>query len=304
MKQKVNLFLVGAMRAGTTELVGLLRQHPQIYVPPIKEPNFFANSLPKNIYKPSKFFSEADYFKNNFPDPLHIAQLKNEMQYQKLFSLAENEKYLLDASTAYLHAPEAVERIYNYNPKAKIIIVVRDPIQRAFSHFKMDLALGRVTGSFNKIILKEIDAFRSGKLPWNSYLGMSIYEPHIARFTQTFKSVLIIKSSELFKDKDSTMLCITEFLEISGFNFLDSLSSYRNEAKQLRFQKIFYILKQAGLKDYFSKILSVSVRQKLFRVVSKKAKNETLISEELRVELKEIFENDYYEVFHKQSRIE
>ena len=287
MKQKVNLFLVGAMKAGTTSLVEVLGAHADIYMPPIKEPHYFVDGLPKNIYEPSKFFSEADYFKNNFPDPLHIAQLKNEMQYQKLYSLSGNEEYLLDASTAYLHAPEAVERIYEYNPNAKILIVVRDPLQRAFSHFKMDLALGRVTGSFENAIQNELLAYRNDTLTWNSYMGMSFYNKQISRFEKRFEQVLVIRLSDLINERPTTLERLAQFLSIKSFSV--TKTAHKNQSKELRFQKVFYVLKRLGLKDYFSKIFTPSQRQKIFSVVSKKARQHTDLCEETRTAVEEIF---------------
>ena len=290
MKQKVNLFLVGAMKAGTTSLVDILGTHTDIYVPPIKEPHYFVDALPKNIYEPSKFYSEAYYFENNFPDPLHIAQLKNEKQYQKLYSQAGNEKYLLDASTAYLHAPEAEERIYDYNPQAKILIVLRDPMQRAFSHFKMDLALGRVTGSFENALQNELLAYKEKTLTWNSYLGMSFYSEQVSKFEQKFEDVLVIRLSDLIKEQATTLERLAKFLSIESFSA--TRTAHKNQSRELRFQKVFYVLKRLGLKDYFSKVFSKSQRQKMFSLVSKSAKKETPISEEVKNQLNEIFSHE------------
>ena len=66
-KNKANLFIVGAMKAGTTSFNELLTNHPEIYFSPIKEPNYFINDQPKSIYEPSRFFNIDSYFKNQFP---------------------------------------------------------------------------------------------------------------------------------------------------------------------------------------------------------------------------------------------
>lgn len=140
--QKANLFVVGAMKAGTTSFTNLLSKHEQIYCPPVKEPHFFVEALPRSLYESSRFFNLNSYLENDFPKPLHITKIETLAQYRQLFTLAAAEAYRVDASTAYLHAEESAQRIHAYNPEAKIIILLRDPLQRAFSHYKMDLEKG------------------------------------------------------------------------------------------------------------------------------------------------------------------
>ena len=143
MEKQANLFLVGAMKAGTTLLMDLLSQHPEIYVSPIKEPNFFVEEVPEELYDPSRFFSLEKYFKKDFPNPLHIANVNTLQDYRKLFSISTHEKYRLEGSTMYLHAPNTPQRICQYNNDATIIIIKRDPLDRAYSHYNMLTGLSR-----------------------------------------------------------------------------------------------------------------------------------------------------------------
>src|SRR5436853_5081581 len=109
--RKANLFIVGAMKAGTTSFSNTIAQHPDIYFSPIKEPNFFVNEIPKKIYTPSKYFSLEKYFEKEFPKPLHIAHLQDIFQYDRLFSVSQSSyKYFADGSTSYLHAHESAEK--------------------------------------------------------------------------------------------------------------------------------------------------------------------------------------------------
>ena len=70
VSNKANLFLVGAMKAGTPRLCEIMQQHRAIYVSPIKEPHFFVDTLPEILYEPSPFFSLERYFRKEFPKPL------------------------------------------------------------------------------------------------------------------------------------------------------------------------------------------------------------------------------------------
>jgi len=287
---KVNLFMVGAMKAGTTTLTGLFASHPDVYTPPIKEPHYFVEDLPKNLYEPSRFFSEGNYFENEFPKPVHIAHLKDASHYAKLFSLATSEKYLLDASTAYLHAPDAAANIFAYNPDAKIVILRRNPLKRAFSHYKMDLGLGRTTRTFQSIMDEEIAAYRKGHLAWNTYLAMSFYTNPVTQFKELFSDVLVVDFERFVQDTPQGSKEITDFLGVANLD--DAQVEHKNETKALRFQKLFFVLKKLGIKDYFSKIFSTKFRQRIFGMMSTTEKQSMNLSEATREELTTIFNTE------------
>lgn len=289
--KKANLYVVGAMKAGTTFFTEILSQHPQVYMSPIKEPHYFINSLPENLYEPSRFFSIENYFAKDFPTPLHIAKVEKLDQYQMLFSLAEETQlYRIEASTAYLHAPESAGLIHEYNPNAKIIILLRDPLKRAFSHYNMDKGLGRVNKDFESIIVDEIAKYKNASLPWNSYLGMSFYKDSVKKYISLFENVLVVNFEELTRNKKKTLKIVSDFLNITEFS--NTEVERTNETKQLRFQRLFYVLKQLGLKDYFSKIFNQNFRQRLFRLVSSNTKSELNISAQTQNDLNTIFNNE------------
>jgi hypothetical protein len=288
--KKVNLFVVGAMKAGTTSFVDLLSQHPEIYVPPIKEPHFFIDSLPENLYEPSRFFDLDGYLNKSFPKPLHITKIKSDEQYDKIFSLSGEQKYLVDASTAYLHAPESPSQIYNYNSQSKIIVIIREPISRAHSHYNMDLGLGRVYEKFEDLLNIEIKNYQDGTLLWNSYLGMSFYNSSLARFNNLFDHVLVISFEELVLDQNTLFGKVAEFLGIDEFDM--NTITHRNVTRKLRSQKLFYLLKKMGLKDYFSRMFSDDFRQRLFKLLSKSNSKEPKLSEACLKELNQIFKKE------------
>lgn len=285
--EKVNLFVVGAMKAGTTSFVDLLSHHPRLYVSPVKEPHFFVDTLPKELYEPSRFFHLDRYLNESFPEPLHITKIENEAQYKKIYSRADNCEYKIDASTAYLHAEESTALIHRYQPEAKIIIILRDPLKRAYSHYKMNLGKGRIKHSFEKIILKDIERYHQGTLAWYSYLGMSLYQKAIERYKKMFNHVLVIRFEDLISNQAKVLADVALFLNIEAF-YEEELSA-KNTAKELRFQKLFYILKKLGLNDYFSKYVNRNFRQRLFRWVSKDPSKKIPLSHKTSQELEAIF---------------
>ncbi|MEZ4874792.1 MAG: sulfotransferase [Flavobacteriaceae bacterium] len=286
--KKVNLFLVGAMKAGTTFYSELLEQHPQVYAPPIKEPHFFVDTLSSRFYQPSKFFQLEKYLLEDFPKPLHITKVETLAQYQKVYSLASHQEFLLDASTCYLQAPEAAKLIHDYNPNAKILIIVRDPIKRAFSDYQMNLALGRINESFEAVVEKEIALFDQHLLPWHSYLGMSFYNESIERYISLFKeNVMVVSFEKLVGNPSEEINRVFSFLGLSHRKVATQLK--KNETRQLRGQSLFYWLKQWGLKDYFSKIVGSKTKQLIFKMVSSSKKKEIVLDAGLRTRLNHIF---------------
>lgn len=300
MEHKVNLFIVGAMKAGTTSFNQMLSMHPSIYYSPIKEPNYFVNKLPKTIYEPSRFFNIANYFESKFPESLHIANIDELAHYTKLFSLAnEKHTYLAEGSTAYLHAQESAQKIYDYNPKAKIIIVLRDPLKRAFSHYKMDLGLGRTKKDFQTVLDENIKDFHENKLSNWSYLGMSLYAENIKKYKDFFKeNVLTVNFEDLIKNKDETLKSVFQFLNIEG---IDLEIPHANVSATLKHQKVLFFLKKAGFKDFFSLLIPKSIRHLIFRKLSNKKKLNINLKAETLKELKSIFEKENVEYKKKYS---
>ena len=113
MKKMPNFLIIGAMKSGTTTLYNSLNQHPQVYMSRLKEPNFFT------------YDGTAQFPITNLED------------YQELFEGVTNQKAVGEASTTYLFSPTATANIKNYLPQAKLIAILRDPAQRAYSLYLM-----------------------------------------------------------------------------------------------------------------------------------------------------------------------
>ncbi|MBN1253032.1 MAG: sulfotransferase [Bacteroidales bacterium] len=118
---KPNLFIVGMPKAGTSALYFFLKQHPEIFMSEDKEPNYFCADL----------IEESDNFhKRKFED----FRYRNEKSYLKLFENKDKFKIAGEASTQYLFSKKAAENIYNFNTKAKIIIIIREPVSFLYSY--------------------------------------------------------------------------------------------------------------------------------------------------------------------------
>jgi len=287
MERKVNLFLVGAMKAGTTMLMDLLSQHPEIYASPIKEPNFFVSNPPKELYDPSRFFSLRKYFDQDFPKPLHIANIDSLDDYNKLFSMASNEMFLLDGSTMYLHAPETAQKIYDYNKNACIIIIKREPLSRAYSHYNMLSGLSRELKSFEVRLNNELQSYESNSLDWYSCLGMSLYSEAINNFERLFQNVICVDFETLSNTPKIALESIYKSLDLQPVTIKKISKS--NVGRELKFRSFFFFLKKLGVKDVFSKIFPTKFKKWLFNKVSSKKRQDIPLSPATKLRVMQIF---------------
>ncbi len=107
--KKPNFFIIGAPKCGTSSMAAWLAEHPSIYMSPIKEPHYF----------------NTDH--NN-------GSIENFSKYHALFDAATEENLVVgEASAAYLSSNEAVPNILRYNPAARFVVMVRNPIDMAYS---------------------------------------------------------------------------------------------------------------------------------------------------------------------------
>ncbi len=122
MRDLPDFMIIGAARAGTTALHSFLRQSPQIFMPAQKEPNFFAfEGEPLDYRGPG-----ADFVNNS----IHSIE-----DYRAVFAAARADQLKGEASPLYLFAPKAPERIKAHAPNTRMIAILRNPIDQAYSHF-------------------------------------------------------------------------------------------------------------------------------------------------------------------------
>ncbi|MEZ4779879.1 MAG: sulfotransferase [Flavobacteriaceae bacterium] len=293
MDTKPNLFIVGAMRAGTTTFYKGLSTHINIYASPIKETNFFSKSLPSNLYAPQPFFSLEQYFKKTFPAYLHFAHVTSNEDYKKLFSESQPyQKYLMEASPIYLHNPESAKMIKEYNPNSKIIIILRNPIDRMVSHYRMDLGLGKQLKDFNTLVASEIELYHQGRLPWHSYLGISLYNDAVARFQTLFDDVLVLKFEELISNPENLNVQLEQFLNIK-VNFTTNLK-WANSSYNIQYRKLLFWGRQMKVLALLPKFLPTKFRHVIFKKVFVKKEAKNLMSIEIKDALEEIFKRESF----------
>lgn len=167
---KTNLFIVGAAKCGTTFLADYLQQHSAIKMSSVKEPNYFSHEVLEN---------KVQYY--------HTADVKDTEEYQKLFDQSQPYTYYGDASVSYLPYASVAQKLYDYNPDARIVILLRNPVDRAFSHYKMDKRLGFVNESFSQILNKKSTSKYAHQY-YHQYVELGLYFQQVAAYLKIFGS--------------------------------------------------------------------------------------------------------------------
>ena len=228
-----NFFIAGAPKAGTDLLYYQLDQHPQIYMSPLKEPNYFAEEVRLHNFHPSlRALAEpgmASLRKYLDAEVLHkkfggiITELSD---YKRLFAEAHSEVAIGEGSVCYLWSRTAASSIAEIIPKARIILVLMDPAERAFHQYLKSLSDGMVSHSFSEHLelgLKDRSEPDSQLRLFNPFLAFGEYTGQVKRFLKCFPSEQL--SVSLFEDTqadyDSWFAGILSFLEVDS-NFRPS----------------------------------------------------------------------------------
>jgi hypothetical protein len=186
-----NLFVVGAQKAGTTSLWRYLGQHPDIYMSPIKEPCFFSQV-----------------------EPRRAPVAKDKGGYLTLFAGATTEKLVGEASVSYLRDEQAPPAIKRVSPAARIVISLREPLERAYSSYWFSVRSGRERRSFDEAIEAELAAPRE-RWAESRYVGRGLYCDQIERYLTLFApNVFILFYEELAREPRREMRALYECLGV------------------------------------------------------------------------------------------
>jgi len=192
-----NFFIVGTPKAGTTSLNEHLRKIPGIYMSEKKEPHFFCKKM--------------------VPDNHYTTSIRKKKDYLALFEKVKDEKIIGEASVFYLSDPDSSNLIHQMVPHAKILISLRDPVERAFSHYLNLKNEYYLKTGFHEQLQKELNHSIDYSTP-NIRLEVGLYSEDVKRFLNTFgkNQVKIIIFEEFIKNVETTLLEILNFLDVNS----------------------------------------------------------------------------------------
>ncbi|QDC11294.1 sulfotransferase [Oceanicola sp. D3] len=269
--QKIaNLFLVAAPRSGSTQLSAWLESHPDISSSPIKEPNYFSNHEFSEEYVREHQLNDvdpADYVARRKNYRMQFAVFRTPEQYSYLFE-AMDTRWRLDASTTYLHCPEAADKIRATAPDAKIVILLRDPVARARSHYLLQHRIGRNVPQ----IARQLQLEQGGQLeiPGHFLLRPSEVTESVARYTRAFgNNALIVFAEDMFAHPQRILQRISAFLGLESA--FDISVEAANGTALPRFHRLNEYLHSSGLLLLLRRQVPKSVKQRLSRVYYRKS---------------------------------
>ncbi len=194
---RVDFLVIGAQKSGTTALNRMLRQHPDICLSDKKEVHFFDRD--------SAFVGgESDY-----------------SEYHAHFQPTDGQ-IVGENTPVYLYWQPAAERIARYHPGMKLIAVLRNPIDRAFSHWQMTTRNGDETWSFGEAIRRESERCGAGgQHRFFSYVDRGRYADQLRRYRALFPTdqMLILQSEELRSDPEGVFQRLTDFIGVERRRF-------------------------------------------------------------------------------------
>jgi hypothetical protein len=192
----VDFVVGGVMKGGTTALSAFLDQHPEICMASGKEAHFFD--------------TDEHFGPGRRPDPDH---------YLSHFSPAPSARVLGDATPIYLYWEPVPARVAAYNPRMRWVLLLRQPVERAYSHWNMLWQNGQERLGFAEAVAAEparLAAGPSGQCRVYSYLDRGFYARQLRRLFRVVphRQVLVLRSEDLRRDHHATLRRIFAFLGV------------------------------------------------------------------------------------------
>jgi len=280
-----NFIIVGAAKSGTTSVDRYLRQHPDVYMCPQKEPYFFS------------FINKNIDFKGPYDDAMKNIIVTDFEKYKSFFDNVTHQKAIGECSNSYLFFPHTAAEIKKYIPDCKIIIILRDPVERAFSHYAQHVMLGHEHLSFEEAIEREEERKKAGWRWHYQYLAQSKYYEQVKRYYELFpkENILVLLFDDLKNDPKNFLIKLLKFIDVNPsvdgieFKIYNKTGMPKNRAVYNFLYKKNNFRKTVGL--FIPKSVKISIF-KLIQNLNIDYNAKPKIAEETRIQLKKYFKPD------------
>lgn len=242
-----NFLIIGAMKSGTTAVYYYLEQHPQIYMSPVKEPNFFCSGGEQGS---------------------HSESITRIGAYQYLFKGVSDERAIGEASHCYLYEPQAVARIQHHLPNAKLIAILRNPVDRAYAHFLHMVRNGSEPLTDFALAIQEEETGAYHKRSSQDYIGRGLYYDQLKRYFDMFDraQVKVYLYEDLSNATLDTLRDIFRFLGVDD-SFVPDISLRRNVSGYAKYKTVDrFLTKPSVVKEILKIYLPARLRWQLSRV--------------------------------------
>src|ERR671916_848593 len=228
-----NFLIISAMKSGTTALYYYLEQHPEIYMSPVKEPNFFSSQEREDAAGAVT----------------HIGT------YRDLFRGVSGETAIGEASHSYLYEPGAAAEIRRYAPEAKLIAILRNPIDRAYSHFLHMVRSGTEPLDDFAQALRAEEVGNHKERTFQDYIGRGLYYDQLKRYFGIFpqEQARVYLYEDLSGAPISTVQDAFRFLKVD-YSFAPDVSLRRNVSGQPKYKTLDGLLRGQSRIKHAAKI--------------------------------------------------
>ena len=189
-----------------------LSAHSRVFMSPVKEPHYFSGVVQRA------------------QTTSYGAWIDSEETYLALFKDAAGYPVVGEASTSYLWAAETPENITAMSPEARIIVLLRDPVARAYSHYLMDVRANRQPLPFYEALREDYDRPHKGWHISNLYVELGLYHQQLARYQETFApdKLLVLLFDALRDEPQATLKQTARFLNIDEDEFEAQATAVHN----------------------------------------------------------------------------
>lgn len=281
--KKVDFFCVGVQKAGTSTLHTILKNSPEIFLPEGKE---------------TKFFVDEDLYNKGY-----------EYYFRTSYSNAKEKLLLGEVDPEYIYFPKVAQRLSIYNVYAKIIIIFRNPIDRAYSHYLMSKSRGFEKHDFLTALTLEKERLNCGS--WldrvhYSYCDRGFYSKQLSRYLDFFprERIFIMFFEDLINDSSELMKDLAKFIGVGSviddFNSIKKNTAIKSRSRLL--SKMLYGKSQfrRRISRYFPKCVKTPLT--FIRRMNQSAVNSCVIPPEAVNYLKELYAEDISELSRITTR--
>lgn len=281
-----NFLLVGTAKAGTTSLYNYLKQHPAIYMSPAKEPHFL--------------ISDSLTFPHKGPiaGKCDASIVKDFEEYKRLFSNVKNETSIGEASTVYLYYyKEAIPNIKKLLGRPKIMMILRNPTDRAFSTYMHQVRDGFEPLSFEAVLREENRRIEENWPPLEYYTKLGFYYNQVKAYWENFSDVKIYLFEDLRENALELLRNCYNFLNVDDTFVPNNLTTRYNVTGRARNKLIHSLITKpnpiklvakTSLKILIGEEEKVAVGQRIKGFLLKKP----TMKQETREYLIEVFRED------------
>lgn len=272
-----NLLILGAAKSGTSSLYSYLAQHPDVLMSRFKEPTFFV-------------WEGREYdMRGRGPERAVINDLDS---YLALFSEARNERVRGEASSGYLHTPGAAERIREHVPEARLMAILRNPVDRAYSAFLHARASGfEPLADFEQALDEEPHRIDTRWIGLTLYATVGMYAEQLERYLAVFpcEQIRVYLFDDLVRDPIRIAQDAFRWVGVSD-SFEPDVSKRTNRGVAVRSVRLYNLLKSLRKTSLGRRLVLGTSARAFAQMISQRPKGQ--LSPNLRHRLASVFEDD------------